>query len=120
MTTQLRSVDELVKRAMIEPGVLDRLKDDPITELQRLAVEVRHDVPATPPLESDVWIYRMAVGTIGSVALIAMIGAIYTINPIASGTIRPDTTPLLTALVSVGSGAIGALAGLLTPIAFRR
>ncbi len=54
----------------------------------------------------DFWLFRMIIGALGLVALLAMIGAIILAM---SGKAIPD---LLTAL---GSAAIGALAGLLAP-----
>jgi len=54
----------------------------------------------------DLWLFRMIIGALGLVALLAMIGAIILAM---SGKAIPD---LLTAL---GSAAIGALAGLLAP-----
>ena len=111
--TQIRSADELVKRALTEPGVLERLKTDPATELQRLSAEVVTDVPQLPPLESDVMIYRLAVGTISLVALIGVGGAV-----VVSLIKGPDSVPDI--LTAISAGAIGSLAGLLSPIGFRR
>jgi len=111
--TQIRSADELVKRALTEPGVLDRLKADPAAELQRLSSEVVNDVPQLPPLESDVMIYRLAVGTISLVALIGVGGAVFI--SLFKG---PDSVPDI--LTAISAGAIGSLAGLLSPIGIRR
>ena len=112
MATQARSAEEMVRRMLVEPGLLERIKADPVKELQQLAAEVVKEVPSSPPLETDVWIYRIVVGTIGLVALIAVVGAIFI-------SLRADlqVPDLLTA---IGSAAIGALAGLLSPVSFRR
>jgi hypothetical protein len=113
MAAQARSVDELIKRILVEPGALDRIKADPARELQRLAVEAIRDTPPSAPLESDVWVYRIVVGTIGAVALLSVAGAVLLANRVGADKV-PDV------LTAIGSAAIGALAGLLTPIPFRR
>jgi hypothetical protein len=56
MGVPTRSAEELVKRALVEPGLLDRIKADPVHELQELAAKIVAEIPASPPLESDVWI----------------------------------------------------------------
>jgi hypothetical protein len=112
-TTQVRSAEELVRRAVTDPEVLARLQADPAAELQRLSAEVVKAVPPSPPLESDVLIYRMAVGTIGLVALIGVTGAV-----IVSATKGAFAVPDI--LTAISAGAIGSLAGLLSPISFRR
>lgn len=103
---QIRSADELVKRAVITPGLMDKIKADPATELQKLASEVVREVPATP-LQTDRWIYRLVVGALGLVILVAIIGAI--LLAWKGQTTTPDI------LTAIGSAAVGALAGLLAP-----
>ncbi|MCU0489757.1 MAG: hypothetical protein MUE67_12505 [Anaerolineales bacterium] len=115
MAKDYRSADELVKRILADPKTWERIQADHATELLRLAKEVGEDIPPTPPLESDVFIYRMVVAVIGAVAIVAVIGAILVVALDVS-----ESTPLLTALVSISSAAIGALAGLLSPMGFRR
>lgn len=112
-TTQIRSADELVRRALTDPATLERLKADPAAELQRLSAEVVRDVSPTPPLESDVVLYRLAVGTIGLVALIGVTGAV-----LVSATKGAFAVPDI--LTAISAGAIGSLAGLLSPIGYRR
>jgi hypothetical protein len=112
-TTNVRSADELVKRALSDQETLERLKQDPEKELHRLAADVVKDVTPTPPLESDVLIYRLAVGTIGLTALIGAAGAVL-IAVFKGGDAVPDI------LTAISAGAIGSLAGLLSPISWRR
>ena len=107
MKEQIRSADELVKRAIVEPGLLDKIKADPTRELQELATKVVKDIPPRPPLESDVWIYRMVVGALGLVVLSAIIGAIVLT--------AMKATPIPEILIAIGSASVGALAGLLAP-----
>ena len=61
----------------------------------------------------------MVVGVIGLVAIVAVIGAfLIVVMDKPEGT--TDSTALLTAMVSINSASIGALAGLLPPVAVRR
>lgn len=115
MAKEMRSADELVKRILSDPKTWESIQADPSTQLLKLAKEVGEDLPPTPPLESDVFIYRMVVIVIGVVAVLAVSGAILVVVLNVS-----DATPLLTALVSISSAAVGALAGLLSPVSFRR
>lgn len=61
--------------------------------------------PATP-LTGDVWIYRFAIFTLGALSLLSLGGAMLLT---ALGHDAPQVT------VALGSAAVGALAGLLTP-----
>ncbi|HEY9660700.1 MAG TPA: hypothetical protein V6C65_19765 [Allocoleopsis sp.] len=59
-----------------------------------------------PPLEGDVWTYRMIVFTLSLTVVSCIVGAI-------GLQINGHPTPEL--LTALGTGAIGALAGLLAP-----
>jgi hypothetical protein len=109
MLPSTRSADELVRRALASPERVEALRQNPEGVLRELAREVTRDVTS----DQDPWLYRMIVLIIGLTALIAVVGAVVIS---ASGPDRqvPD---ILTAL---GSGAIGALAGFLTPFQHRR
>ena len=115
MPKEFRSADELVKRLLSDPEIWAKAQQDPAAELLKLAREVGEDMPATPALEADKMIYRMVVGIIGTVAVLAVIGAILVVALKVT-----DATALLTALVSISSASIGALAGLLSPMSYRR
>jgi hypothetical protein len=58
------------------------------------------------PLSNDVWIYRFAIFTLGALSLLSLGGAMLLT---AFGHDAPQVT------VALGSAAVGALAGLLTP-----
>lgn len=58
------------------------------------------------PLQSDVWVYRMVVFSLGLTVLLALIGGVII-------ALMDKTIPEV--LVALGSAAIGALAGLLVP-----
>lgn len=70
-------------------------------------VETAVETSRVKPLESDVWIYRIVVLVLGLVVLSATLGLIFVFNDGASKI--PET------LTALGSGALGALAGLLAP-----
>lgn len=97
MPERVRYVAELADRIESDPELRRQLQEDPVNTLRAMAEH---------PLETDVWIYRLVVIFLGSVAVIAALGGIWIGS---SGAQIPD---LLTAL---GSAAIGALAGLLAP-----
>jgi hypothetical protein len=111
MNEEIRSADELVKRAAIEPGVIEEIKADPLPVLQRLSAEVTKDIPPRPPLESDPLVYRIVVLSLGLVIVLSVIGAVVLGM---SGRTIPET------LTALGSGSVGALTGLLIPTPGRR
>jgi hypothetical protein len=105
-----RSADLLVQRILDTPGTIEELKNNPKDTLEKVAKLVTKELP-TPALVADKWIYRIVVGSLGIVVLIAVIGAIYLSARTPEGTAIkiPDV------LTALGSAAIGALAGLLAP-----
>ena len=100
---RVQSASELADRVAQDPELQDQIRADPVTAIANLAL--------ARPLDSDVWIYRMVVGALGLVVLIAIIGAVYLATSSSKEFIRevPD------AVLALGSAAIGALAGLLAP-----
>jgi len=93
-----RSVGELITMIANDESLEKEIKNDPI---KAIAKEAGH------PLEMDKWIYRIVVLMLGLTVLLAAYGAIY-LAGIAKAEI-PDI------LIAIGSAAVGALAGLLTP-----
>lgn len=106
-----RSADELVKRAIVEPGTLAAIQRDPIPALQQLAREVVRDVPQNRPLETDTVLYRMVVGSLGVVSVSSVLGVIV-LAALTRGI--PET------LTALGAAAIGCLGGLLAPSPMRK
>ena len=92
-----------------DEALLAQVKTDPKKTLTSVAAQVTKAFP-TPAYVSDTLTYRIAVLALGIVVICAMVGAVYLT---AAGYTLPD---LLTAL---GAAAIGALAGLLTPVGAR-
>jgi hypothetical protein len=89
-------VSTLATKALVEPGVAAEIKDDPVKALEKYARVI----------DTDPWIYRIIVTSLGLAVIISIVGAI--LLSIRGG----DTPQILTAL---GSAAVGALAGLLAP-----
>jgi hypothetical protein len=96
----MRYIAELAEAVKRDSELARRIQEDPVNVLEDLAPK---------PLQSDVWIYRMVVGTLGLIGLVAVLGAILLT---AMGRGGDQIPGVVTAL---GSAAIGALAGLLAP-----
>ena len=106
-----RSAEELVRRAVVTPGVLQEIQRNPGPALQKLAQEDVKDVPQSRPLDTDVLLYRVIVACLGAVMLVSALGVIaLAIAHVAV----PET------LTALGSGAIGCLGGLLAPSPMKR
>jgi hypothetical protein len=81
--------------------------EEPALVAGMVAAKVAGPVEQYGPLGHDVWIYRMVVGLLGVVLIIATLGGL--IIAMAGKGPVPDV------VVAMGSGAVGALAGLLAP-----
>lgn len=106
MEEQIRSADKVMDIVTEDPAKLKALKANPIEELAKIIKEAKEQT-SKPAYFGDIMVYRIVVGMLGTIALAAAIGAI-----ILAGVSKQETPPVLVAL---GSAAIGALAGLLTP-----
>jgi hypothetical protein len=91
----VHSVRALAVQVAQDSSLQDEIKADPVKAIASMV----------PPLQTDVWIYRILVIALGLAVLIVAIGDIALA---AYGKTIPD------ALTAIGSAAIGALAGLLT------
>ena len=94
---RIQSVRELAVRVADDSALADKIKADPVAALSNLA----------GPLQTDVWIYRCVVRSLGLTVLLVVIGVI-----VLACMGKSDPPQALTAL---GSAALGALAGLLAP-----
>jgi hypothetical protein len=86
--------------AMVEksPELQQQVKDDPVGTLRSLA----------EPLDTDPWIYRIVVGSLGLSAILVVV-FVFILE-------MTQTTPTIPdAMVAIGSAAIAALAALLVP-----
>jgi hypothetical protein len=96
VTQRTESAVELAELVAGSPVLQEQVRADPAGTLQRLAAS----------LETDVWIYRTIVGALGLTMLCVVLGSVALV---AFDKAIPDV------LVAIGTGAIGALAGLLAP-----
>jgi hypothetical protein len=97
----MRYIAELAEAVERDSELVRRIQEDPVKALRDLA--------RPEPLKSDVWIYRMVVGALGLIGLVAVLGAIL-LTAMGKG---GDQIPAV--VTALGSAAIGALAGLLAP-----
>jgi hypothetical protein len=81
----------------------EKVKVDPIQVLEKLRDEAKEN---TKPWSDDWLLYRIAVGVLGALALVAAIGSVVLVA------VDKDTPEVLVAL---GSAAVGALVGLFAP-----
>jgi hypothetical protein len=105
MSDETRSAGQMVKIFKNDPALIARLKSaaDPISVLEEAAEKAEQE---TAPWTKDIVLYRIAVGVLGALTLIAALGSI--------GLVAADkTTPEV--LVALGSAAVGALVGLFAP-----
>ncbi|MCX6070751.1 MAG: hypothetical protein NTU91_07820 [Chloroflexi bacterium] len=96
MGKRIATLGQLAAALQADPALAARVKDDPAGAIAGLA----------EPLQTDVWIYRIVVGALALAILGAVGGAILL-------AMNGRTIPEL--LLAIGSGAVGALAGLLAP-----
>ena len=92
---------DLAELVRTDPDLQAEVKKDPVETLERLS----------RPLESDLWIYRIVVGTLAFSILAVIVAS--TVIVLVQDSDVPDV------LVAIGTGAIGALAGLLAPVPSR-
>jgi len=96
MTKSIATLEQLAAALASDPALAARVKEDPAKAIAGLAA----------PLQSDVWIYRIVVGALALAILSAVGGAIL---------LAMNGRPVPEVLLAIGSGAVGALAGLLAP-----
>ena len=94
------SVRDLAIRVAEDPDLAEMIKKDPVKALEHLAT----------PLQTDVLLYRIVVGSLGAAVIITLIGAVLLVA------LDKDAPQIL---IAIGSAAVGALAGLLAPTPVR-
>jgi hypothetical protein len=102
MARRVETVQDLAELVREDPALAREIQSRPAETIAELAA----------PLERDVWIYRIVVGALSLVAVVAIVGAIVV-------AVSTDDTQVPDAVVALGSAAVGALAGLLAPQASR-
>ncbi len=98
MANRTDSSTELASMVAQDQKLQEQIKQDPVGTLERLA----------EPLESDPWIYRIVVLSLG-LAAIGVVAGVIALKALDKTTTIPD------ALVAIGSAAVAALAALLIP-----
>ena len=98
MANRTDSSTELAAMVAQDQTLQQQIKEDPVGTLRNLA----------EPLESDPWIYRIVVLSLGLAAVGVVVGVI-ALKAMDKTVIIPDV------LVAIGSAAVAALAALLVP-----
>ncbi len=93
-----RSIGELTTMIANDKSLEEEIKKDPIKGIAKITES---------PLQWDKWIYRIVVLMLGLTVLLIALGGIY----LAAN----EVTTIPDILIAIGSAAVGALAGLLTP-----
>lgn len=97
------SIEDLQQALNNNADLQDKFRINPVEAIKN--VEIRN------PKETDYWIYRIIVIMLG-LAIIAIIAGLILLSFWSEG--EPDSQ-LVTIFATISSGAIGALAGLLSP-----
>lgn len=103
MQTDFKTFGDFKKELITNPQLQEDFKNNPVEAVKKIEQE--------SPLDSDVWIYRIVVFSLGATILSIIIGVIILIS---TSHIQDDKN-VPTILTAIGSAAIGALAGLLAP-----
>ena len=99
----MRELRELAERVAADPALRERIAQDPAAVLGDLAA-------AASPAARDPFVYRFVVAVLGALVLgVAALAGLLAVFPGDPPRSVPDV------LVSLGSAAVGALAGLLAP-----
>ncbi len=98
------SIGDLEAALKNNTDLQEKFKNNPIEAIKD--VEIRN------PRGTDFWIYRIIVIMLG-LAIIAIIAGLILISSWSHG--QPKDNQLVTIFATISSGAIGALAGLLSP-----
>ena len=99
----VKNFEDFKHRLLNDEGLLKEIKDNPEATIKNFKEDT--------PLNTDNWIYRIVVLSLGLAVLSIIIGVIVLV---ASGKITDDKN-VPTILTALGSAALGAMAGLLAP-----
>lgn len=95
---QIQTINDLAVKVAQDPDLQNKIKDNPTEAIANIAA--LSEVPNT-------LIYRMVVGSLGLTVLLTVIGAIVLV--------ATNKGEIPASIIALGSTAIGALAGLLSP-----
>lgn len=103
MSKKVESFTEFKKELETNKELQNRFKENPVQAVQQFEQK--------NPLDTDPWIYRIIVLSLGITLLVIVVGVIYLM---LDGNIKDDEA-VPTIFTAIGSAAVGALAGLLGP-----
>jgi len=72
----IRSAQLLAQQVELDPALQEKIKADPAGAIMDLAREVTKENASRSPLQSDLWIYRIVIGALGSVVILAVVSAL--------------------------------------------
>ena len=98
---QIQSAADIVSKIAQDPQFAADVKENPGEAISKVAEPM--------PLQSDNWIYRIVVLSLGLVVLVTIVGQI--VLMMNSG----GTKFLTEGIIALASAAVGAMAGLLAP-----
>ena len=102
MERKVKSFDEFKKELVVDTELQEKFKSDPVATINQFQQGVK---------ETDPWIYRIIVLSLGFAIMAIIVGVILLIF---NGKMT-DGNEVPAIFTAIGSGAIGAFAGLLAP-----
>lgn len=98
---KIQSASDVAAKIAQDPQFEAEVRANPAQAIARVAAPL--------PLQTDNWIYRIVVISLGLVVLVTILGQIYLMIATAG------TKFLTEGIIALASAAVGALAGLLAP-----
>lgn len=102
ITRNVRNFDDFKMQLESDPDMQEQFREDPQKAIRQIQQQ--------NPLQTDDWIYRIVVLSLGLTVILIIIGVFLLMY---NGGMSGDKVP--TIYTAIGSAAIGALAGLLAP-----
>lgn len=93
----------VMREMLLDPERLKKLQADPVPVIEEAEKIAKAETPA---YIGDRWLYRIAIGLLGFLAIVAIVGSIVLVG-------INKTIPEV--LVAMGSIAVGAIVGLFAP-----
>jgi hypothetical protein len=102
MQTDFKNIADFKSSLIADTDLQNAFKNNPVEAAQSIQ---------DSPLDTDKWIYRIVVISLGAAILLIIIGVLILFG---TGSFK-DNNSVPTILTAIGSAAIGALSGLLAP-----
>ena len=103
----------VVNKIMTSPELADFVKGDP-DKVKKMAEQMAREM-YPPPLDSDPWIYRMVVFSLGVTIISVVFGVLLITYKLMMSDFETPDFRIPDILTAIGSAAVGALSGLLAP-----